>query len=82
MKILIIGGTKVPEKTRRSLLGTVTVASLAALGFFTICTPATLGVRPDAIPQSRGIQPDAPPKTETQPDSELTEFEDAVQTLK
>ena len=85
----IIAGTKVPEKTRRALLGTVTVATLAALGVISFCTPTTrgiqpdvppttLGVRPDQIPTTRGIQPDVPPKadTDTRPASESPEPED------
>lgn len=50
----IIAGTKVPEKTRRALLGTVTVAALAALGV-ALLTPS-LGSRPDRL-QTTGIRP-------------------------
>ncbi len=50
----IIAGTKVPEKTRRALLGTVTVATLAALGA-ALLTPS-LGSRPDRI-QTLGARP-------------------------
>jgi len=62
----IIAGTKVPEKTRRALLGTVTVATLAALGVISFCTPTT-----------RGIQPDVPPTTgtDTQPAPEPRDSE-------
>lgn len=87
----IITGTKVPEKTRRALLGTVTAATLAVLGVSIIVPslarsrgiepdvpPTTPGVRPNQIPTTRGIQPDVPPTigTDTQPDSEPPEPED------
>lgn len=66
----IIAGTKVPEKTRRALLGTVTVATLAALGLLAVyktrCEPRLnpLGIEPDR-PWfgNRGIDPDRPAST-------------------
>jgi hypothetical protein len=71
----IIKNTKVPENTRRSLLGTVSLATLAALGVVTLTS--SLGHR-IARPKSRGIQPDVPKKaaTDTQPASNSTESED------
>ena len=66
----IIAGTKVPDKTRRALLGTVTVATLAALGV-ALLTPS-LGSRPDRL-QTTGIrpapghEPEPEPETDTQP---------------
>jgi hypothetical protein len=71
----IINNTKVPEKTRRALLGTVGLATLVALGVVAVCTPA--GHRIDR-PQPRGIRPDMPPKmgTETQPASNSNGSED------
>lgn len=62
----IIAGTKVPEDTRRHLLGKVTVAALVAVGLVAFLTPS-LGIRPDRL-LSKGIEPDRPPGgTDTQP---------------
>ncbi len=64
----IIAGTKVPEKTRRALLGTVTAATLAVLGVSMILP---------SLARSRGIEPDVPPKrgTDSQPASDSPEAE-------
>jgi len=66
----IIAGTKVPEKTRRALLGTVTVATLAALGHLAVCKTRCeprlnpLGIEPDRpLFGNRGTDPDRPAST-------------------
>ncbi len=71
----IIDKTKVPENTRRALLGTVTVATLAALGVGILVSSlaGTQGIRPGREGQTAGIrplpahQPDPEPETDTQP---------------
>lgn len=64
----IIAGTKVPEETRRMLLGKVTIAALVALGVVAgwgeceryVLKNTTLGVEADRPPGS-GIAPHASP---------------------
>ncbi len=66
----IIDRTKVPEATRRALLGKITAATLATLGvgiFVKSCiVDSSLGIRPDRLelnsagarPATKGIRPD------------------------
>ncbi|NLX23060.1 MAG: hypothetical protein GXY55_15520 [Phycisphaerae bacterium] len=56
----IIAGTKVPEKTRRALLGKVAVASLGVAAV-AVLNLATLGITPDrSFLGTQGIRPDHP----------------------
>jgi hypothetical protein len=65
----IIAGTKVPEKTRRVLLGTVTVAALGALGAAVLLP--SLGSRPDRF-DSLGMRPEDDREPEPAPRPEAS----------
>lgn len=67
----IIAATKVPEGTRRALLGKVTVVALAAVGAVVVAESCTLGIRPGAL-LSKGIAPDRPPTDNVNQDLPLT----------
>lgn len=76
---LIIANTKVSDETRRTLLGKLTAASLAALGsaavISAVCLPTlghtarTLGIEPDYPPQSAGSRPIPEESPATQPEA-------------
>jgi hypothetical protein len=80
----IIAATKVPEDTRRSLLGKVTVAALAAVGIAVVVSTSarTAGISPDRLRMKgnspefenvKGILPDRPPTGDIGPDRPSTE---------
>jgi len=56
----IIAKTKVPEASRRALLGKITAGTLAALGVAAVVDSCTLGIRPSYPGTTAGISPVRP----------------------